>query len=328
MKRASSNPSMRRRAAAIALAASVAFPASAAVVVQASATAFDVYTSYADVKNGALVAGGNYAAPGGSTTAAPLGAGGTQAMAGATEYAVAGWSAAELAPATGKAHGDSSGSSATPSTIAFARSTWTEGVTFNNTSGAVAELALLFTTVGSVFDPNGPGWGSESLTSSIELRNSSLNATNVLLKNTPSLVPGGAQFSLVNGIQSFGFQPNGVNYGEWTTSFLGDTGGAIGATLLVPVGVSTIDIITFLQLDCRGASVCDYGHTSSFSFGVLPAGLSWTSESGVFLSATTGGGPGAVPEPSTLALLGIALAALPLRRRPPCASGGPALPAL
>ena len=73
-----------------------------------------------------------------------------------------------------------------------------------------------------------------------------------------------------------------------------------------------------LLLDCRaGGAVCDFGNTSSFRFGALPEGLSFTSQSGVLLSGLAQPG---VPEPQSWALLisGFVLAgsAMRSRRRP------------
>lgn len=38
-----------------------------------------------------------------------------------------------------------------------------------------------------------------------------------------------------------------------------------------------------LSGSCRGADQCDFGRSGAFSFGALPGGLFWTSESGLFL---------------------------------------------
>jgi hypothetical protein len=63
----------------------------------------------------------------------------------------------------------------------------------------------------------------------------------------------------------------------------------IKATLVLPSGVVSITITTLLSIDCRTGAVCDYADGATFSFGALPDGLTWTSESGVFLSATPAG---------------------------------------
>jgi hypothetical protein len=88
----------------------------------------------------------------------------------------------------------------------------------------------------------------------------------------------------------------------FTTTPLASNSGLISGTLLVPSGLSSLQIDTLLHLNCRFGAICDFANTGSFRFGALPAGISLTSESGVFLSA--------VPEPGVARLLGIAGLAL------------------
>lgn len=57
-----------------------------------------------------------------------------------------------------------------------------------------------------------------------------------------------------------------------------------------------------LSLDCSVGLQCDYGNTAKFRFMNLPSSVSFTSDSGVFLTALDTV-PGAVPEPGSLALL-------------------------
>lgn len=57
-----------------------------------------------------------------------------------------------------------------------------------------------------------------------------------------------------------------------------------------------------LSLDCSIGLQCDYGNTAKFRFMNLPSSVTFTSDSGVFLSALDTV-PGAVPEPGSLALL-------------------------
>ncbi len=66
--------------------------------------------------------------------------------------------------------------------------------------------------------------------------------------------------------------------------------------------------------DSYGQATCDFGHTQAFDFGQLPPGVSFTSDSGVFLIADT---VPAAPEPSTWLLMvgGVAGLGLALRAR-------------
>ncbi len=87
------------------------------------------------------------------------------------------------------------------------------------------------------------------------------------------------------------------------TYFLTGASGDIGVELSV-------------NLACSLGYVCDYSHTAKFGL-VLPAGASFSSDSGVFLTAPVGG---AVPEPASWALLvagfGVVGAAARRRRTP------------
>lgn len=64
-----------------------------------------------------------------------------------------------------------------------------------------------------------------------------------------------------------------------------------------------------LSLDCSIGLQCDYGHTARFSFVGLPTSVTYSSASGVFLTAgTTPPDPNGVPEPASAALVLAALA--------------------
>lgn len=100
------------------------------------------------------------------------------------------------------------------------------------------------------------------------------------------------------------FSSNLWDYGA--TNSGGAIDGYITAYLNIPTGLTSLGIRGTLNLDCRGGSSCDFGNTGKFGFGDLPSGLSFSSASGVFLSAnvtppTTP--PGAVPEPATWAMM-------------------------
>jgi hypothetical protein len=115
------------------------------------------------------------------------------------------------------------------------------------------------------------------------------------------------------GQASFVFAENSpIPFGDGPSWNLVDTSHAdiLGFTgsseILIPVGTHTILIDASLNLDCRGFGTCDFTNTGRFKFGAPPSGLTWTSESGVFLSASS---VSPVPEPATAATFGVAVIA-------------------
>lgn len=81
-------------------------------------------------------------------------------------------------------------------------------------------------------------------------------------------------------------------------------------TLWVPTGETTLFLEGWFNLTvCGGNFHCDFGNTSVILFGAMPDGLSWTSQSGVFLSGLVPPPPpppppgGVIPEPATWAML-------------------------
>lgn len=95
----------------------------------------------------------------------------------------------------------------------------------------------------------------------------------------------------------------------------GIVAGTFSTMLAIPTGYSKLGFAFTLALDCRGRGVtCDFGNTGAFSFGDLPTGLSYTSDSGVLFSALSA--PGPVPEARSWAMMiaGLAMVGALMRR--------------
>ena len=83
--------------------------------------------------------------------------------------------------------------------------------------------------------------------------------------------------------------------------------------LVIPTGVSQIDIGVSVNLTCTAPNsggvspICDLSHTGILGFAPLPNGLTYTSNSGVFLTKSPASG---VPEASTWAMMALGFAGL------------------
>jgi hypothetical protein len=88
----------------------------------------------------------------------------------------------------------------------------------------------------------------------------------------------------------------------------------LASMLTIPTGYSMMGFRLATSIDCSSAfTVCDFSHTSLFNLGDLPDGLSYTSASGVYQTAGSGG----VPESASWAMMigGFGLAGGMMRRR-------------
>lgn len=280
-------------------------------------------SSFAHIVNGVPVNGGNSAGPGGSSS---VGGNALSAWADTTQIdgSVLATARVEADLAFGRLRAYAeAGVSGVPgffSSQGFGRAQWIDTITFNNTTAGNVELDFFWQTDGSITTMRPDS--RRFVTSSITLSRNNLNPSLIGMKDANGNYAahlGGAQYKYygvdANGGDGFAFAPHGGNPdGAWRTSLGAGESGLIEATLIIPVGLASIDIDAFLEVDCRSGVICDFGHTATFGFGALPAGLSWTSESGVFLTGREPP-PGAVPEPATLALLTLGLVGLGIARR-------------
>jgi hypothetical protein len=196
---------------------------------------------------------------------------------------------------------------------------------FTNTTGSTQTISFTYRFDGQLFDPLGgnPG-GSVSLGLSCGGNtfgcNNGPNGTGdsilfATATGTPLSLYGGPRkpedsWNYYFGTTSSCFGENGYcgqyssslwEYGLNAPNADGVVDGYIRAYLNIPTGETSLGVRGVLNIDCRGGSSCDFGHTGTFGFGDLPTGLSYSSASGFFLTANTH--PGAVPEPATWAMM-------------------------
>jgi hypothetical protein len=243
---------------------------------------------------------------------------------GGNGYALYSEAGASASLAQGKLHGyvGATGPNNFGSPFGFSESAIYDTVYFNNTSGGDLALSIFYTFDGSLVDTNGDGnpSGAARLSVSgcsgcgnIRFANDNHGFGDVIQANFDKT--GIWQFNTM----ATGPVPDGQS-ARWFTadnSVGGMIDGLISTTLLIPAGESSLGLGAYLGLDCRGGSNCDFGHTSLFRFGALPTGLTWTSQSGVFLTDIGTGNPGGVPEPAAWGMMigGFAFAGGMLRRR-------------
>jgi hypothetical protein len=280
----------------------------ASFITDASANGGTFASSSARAQNGALFggSGSNFAcADGGTSSAGGVGGSVTNSFANITCESGRAFASADLV--TGSLRGFAL-SSGIPGTTAFESAQLADEVTFTNTTGGNLLLGVSYLSHGTV-------------------TGETMGASTSLFSNLLFGQPGGSQlitfqggilrglrFVYTNGSTSIQ-DPNAggpPTLSGWTVSPVGGIGALFSGTLVVPSGISLLDIATRLDLDCRTGADCDFSHTAAFSFGALPTGLSFTSSSGAFL---TGAPAGTAPEPGTWAMLSVGLLTVGFRRR-------------
>ncbi len=261
------------------------------------------------------------AAPGGSVSSTATGVGSTTVSASAYvpygPYTETATGAASLAKGILKASVATTG----PTNFGYpggdVTSLLADTVHFDNTSGGNLTLDVVYRFDGVFSSPYTPDTLSSKGYSYLFLSGcGGCGGISFLGDGTPVGDEIVATFDDLNGINGFHTFSGAVPLGSsshWSTALNGPSGAILSTQLIIPTGISTMGVSAALNLNCRVGDQCDYGHTGTFAFGNLPNGLSFTSESGTFLS----GAPGPVPEPTVWAMMiaGLSLMGAMMRRR-------------
>jgi hypothetical protein len=278
----------------------------AAFITDASANGGTFTSSSARAQNGVLFdPSSNFACAGGGTSSAG-GTAVTNSFANITCQSGRAFASADLV--TGSLRGFAL-SSGIAGTTAFASAQLADEVTFENSTGGNLLLGVSYLSHGTVTGET-MGAGTTTRIASNLLFGQPGGSQLITLQGSTSVH--GLRFVYVNGSTSIQAPAAGgaPDLSGWTVSPVGPVGALFSSTLVVPSGISTLDIATFLIIDCRTGGNCDFSNTAAFSFGALPTGLSYTSSSGAFL---TGAAP--VPEPGTWAMLSVGLLSVGFLRR-------------
>lgn len=276
--------------------------ATADIYVEARSSSFSQTSPYgldshALAQNGVVPAGdSNRSSANGSTSAGPIGTGVTSAFANTSQIdgsvLTDSSTQADLGKGSLSVVVNAGGGEGIGASIGFGAVRWTETVTFQNANDFPVEFDVFWDTSGSVTDTGGPNAGSIDIESSIVLAVvNDANYKDVHLKGSPAHYLGGCQYIYSGQFGAyFTYKPAGNNdTGSWIGTATGSAGGLIKTTLVIPSGVVSVSITTLLSIDARSGAVCDFNEGAKFVFGELPAGLTWTSESGVFLASTPAG---------------------------------------
>lgn len=260
------------------------------------------------IKNGVIDPGGTWDSTGGSTQTSSHSPDGFTNSAGVVSNTGNAASAtANLQNGTVKA-AVSNGNG--PINRSFASGVISDTLYFNNTSGGTVYLPYLFAYDGTISGANSAGSRATST-----LYTYGFGGCNANFESCAGglQLTGGASVSAGLNITFWGGGADQVtNWGDpnlpssytLTNNSSGDYRSAsLGAVLEIPVGYTMFSFRLAQDLDCSGAyTSCDFGHTSQFGFPSLPAGLSYSSASGVF-QINEGTIPSGVPEPTTWAMM-------------------------
>ena len=309
----------------------------------------NVATSNSHYVNGAQLVGNTFVGPGGTVAGGGATAqtyaqtsqnGGTN---GGVPLHNDAYADANLAAGLLKATTSSTGPNnfGSPTGAAFAR--LDDTIFFTNNSGSTQTISFTYRFDGQLFDPfagnpggnvslglscggnlsachNGPNGTGQAITFA------DANGNPISLFGGPRMPEDNWNYYFNTNSSCFGenifcgqFSSSLWEYGHNAPNAGGVVDGYIRAYLNIPTGLTSLGVRGTLSIDCRGGSSCDFGNTGTFGFGPLPAGLTFGSGSGVFLTA--GATPGGVPEPATwlTMILGFGLigAAMRGRRRAP-----------
>jgi hypothetical protein len=286
----------------------------------------------AHIVNGELVPGGN-GATNGSWSAGPV-------MPGATAV----WTEAIASNAEGEtglarseaslAHGTMRATSTVidggfPNVVTSSQSKLKETIWFTNSTGSWLSIGYAMQVDGFVSGFGGFGRAEiEFINRIFTPETSGCNAYSQCVSLTPDgsvLVQGDFKGIYWKGTGLF-FQGNAPAYWTVTPNPGHDVSAGLfdftmSTTLWVPPGETTIVLDPELYFSiCGGQSgTCGFGNSGRVRLGATPEGLSWASQSGVFLSALNGGGGGGgvIPEPGAWAMLvlGFGLVGAAVRRR-------------
>jgi hypothetical protein len=168
-------------------------------------------------------------------------------------------------------------------------------VIFTNSNSGAVSLELRYTLSGTVSVSDGLGWTTQAGIHT-KLTIQAAGDSNQVLFDSNGQPASYTADGFFNQDGLLYFSPGNLGFGaigEFVTEPIpSGIGAVIRTTLSIPSGQSLLGIRADLDLDCLSANVCDFGRTGQVRFGDLPSGLSYSSASGVFLSA--------VPLPPTL----------------------------